>query len=67
MSKAAKDVSEKLESSSGSPDYLKRQTDTPNKGAIKAANPDAPVDGAFNAEAIGPPLSAAARFADRMI
>jgi hypothetical protein len=37
-------------------DYLKRQTDTPNEGAIRGLNPNAPVDGALNAEGHRPVL-----------
>ncbi|MET1753960.1 hypothetical protein ABVV53_00555 [Novosphingobium sp. RD2P27] len=31
-------------------EYLDRQTDTPDTGAVQGRNPDAPVDGALNAE-----------------
>lgn len=47
--------SEKLNDESR-PDYLKRQTDTPNEGAIRGLNPDAPVEGAFDAEGHRPVL-----------
>jgi len=37
-------------------EYLRHQTDTPNEGAIRGVNPNAPVDGAFNAEGHRPVL-----------
>jgi hypothetical protein len=37
-------------------DYLKRQTDTPNEGTVRGLNPNAPVDGAFDAEGHRPVL-----------
>jgi hypothetical protein len=37
-------------------EYLKRQTDTPNEGAVRGPNPAAPVDGAFDAEGHRPVL-----------
>jgi len=42
----------------GEPDkeYLSRQTDTAHEGPVTSLNPDAPVEGAFNAEGHRPVL-----------
>ena len=37
-------------------EYLVRQNDTPDEGAVKGLNPDAPVEGAFDAEGHRPVL-----------
>lgn len=36
--------------------YLRHQQPTPDQGAVRAPNPDAPVDGAFDAEGHRPVL-----------
>lgn len=37
-------------------EYLSRQTDTANEGSVRSLNPDAPVEGAFDAEGHRPVL-----------